>query len=157
MNNPDQVQALAPQEMYTIHTEEGWSYDLPVVKKPSWKLVNHLPQWQGFDAAYLSVLDRKLIIIHAGDHTDGKRWIHASMSHPMRVPTYAELKELKEDFIGRDRKCIMVFPEQQYHVNLHENVLHLWSCLDEWGIPEFSGELYGVDAVTGRRTKFRSI
>jgi hypothetical protein len=45
---------------------------------------------------------------------------------------------VKRDFIGDDAKAIMVFPEKKHHVNIHPFCLHLWVCMDDNPLPEFS-------------------
>lgn len=129
------------QGYHTCLTEEGWSYEFPIIEKPSWEQVPSPPGFN-FDFCFINRLDlRKVIVSCAKRPDDGnKRWLHVTVSHPHRMPTYKELTEVKRLFIGKDRKAIMVFPEQENHVNIHETCLHLWCCLDEWGIPEFSSD-----------------
>lgn len=76
--------------------------------------------------------------------SDGKRWVHFSLGRwnkrmtKMRQPKYDDIRWLKDVFVGDDRKAIMVFPKAKFYVNLHE-VLHIFCCLDEDPLPEFSG------------------
>ena len=53
------------------------------------------------------------------------------------MPTYADLQLVKSEFIGNDKKAIMVFPEEENYVNIHPNCLHLWYSAEN-PIPEFS-------------------
>lgn len=69
---------------------------------------------------------------------DGRTWLHASIAHPDRMPTYRELAELKRLFVGEDRRAIMVLPPKAEHVNIHEHCLHLYCCLDDSLLPDFS-------------------
>lgn len=62
--------------------------------------------------------------------SDGKRWLHVSVSKPnMKIPTYEDLAEVRRLFIG-DRESYMIFPTSDRYVN-HANVLHMWCCLDQ--------------------------
>jgi hypothetical protein len=68
---------------------------------------------------------------------DGKWWLHVSVSHPHKLPTWAELKEVKELFIGRDKKAIQILPNEKEYVNMHPYCLHLFHS-DEDGLPDFT-------------------
>ena len=71
-------------------------------------------------------------------------WLHLSMSRKDRVPTYTDVRRVKEMFIGKDRKAIQIFPAESEHYNLHPNCLHLWSPLERDPLPDFrtaGGEL----------------
>lgn len=74
---------------------------------------------------------------------DGHVWLHVSVSHPKRVPNYDELAYVKRHFVGRDKKAIMVFPDEANHVNTHPFCLHLFHCLDGDPLPEFSNIVLG--------------
>jgi hypothetical protein len=69
---------------------------------------------------------------------DGKRWLHVSCAHGNRLPSWDDLKLVKETFIGRDRKAVQVFPSQEEYVNVNPYCLHLWHCLDGDGLPDFT-------------------
>ena len=68
---------------------------------------------------------------------DGLEWLHVSFSRARKMPTYTDLQLVKRNFIGADKKAIMIFPEQENYVNLHPNCLHLWYSAQN-PIPEFS-------------------
>ncbi len=71
-------------------------------------------------------------------YPDGKRWQHVSLaSQRGKMPTYAQMAAVKECFIGKDKKAIMVFPPEDEHVNTHKYCLHLYHCLDGDGLPDF--------------------
>jgi len=75
--------------------------------------------------------------------SDGKRWLHVSVSKPNgKMPTYEDVQEVRRLFISEDRECYQVFPTKDRYVNFH-NVLHLWSCLDQPGgvLPHFEEEI----------------
>lgn len=108
--------------------------------------LHSLPGWtlrmRALDGA--SYAKGGLLVICSGLILEGKRWVHASCSRYDRVPTYEDVKEVKASFIGMDRKAIMVFPEKRFYVNIHPYCLHLFSCLDGDGLPEFSGVVGGL-------------
>ena len=70
---------------------------------------------------------------------DGEAWMHVSMSHRDRLPTYEEMKAVKRIFIGSDKDAIQVFPKASNHVNVHPYCLHLWCCLSNPSkLPDFT-------------------
>jgi hypothetical protein len=81
--------------------------------------------------------DTLLVIFSGQRERDGRRWAHVSMSRPSRLPSWDDVREVKDTFIGRDRRAIQILPPQAEYVNLHKNVLHLWHCLDGDGLPDF--------------------
>ena len=70
--------------------------------------------------------------------SDNKLWYHVSVSTKNRIPTYKELALIKDIFIGEENTAIQVFSASKNHVNDHPNCLHLWRCLEEDVLPEFS-------------------
>ncbi len=76
---------------------------------------------------------------------DGCDWVHFSVSgmtltdmpYP-RLPTYDELVETKEIFLGTDTKAVMVFPPRKEWVNINPHVLHLFRNIDKDPLPDFT-------------------
>ena len=83
---------------------------------------------------------RRLSLIASIEIHNETQWVHVSLAHRRRIPTYHDIKYIRRHWIGLDRRTIMVFPTEEYHVNLHPNCLHLYACLDSEGdgLPEFS-------------------
>lgn len=87
------------------------------------------------------------LVVSIQREEDGRLWAHLSIA-ARETPTYEMLRSVKDKFLGPDRKAVMVFPERRRHVNLHPTCLHLFSCLDDDPLPEFSGYLPGVPVRT---------
>jgi hypothetical protein len=68
---------------------------------------------------------------------DNRRWQHVSLSRPDRLPTNNDTMNVKQLFIGLERKAIQVLPKASEHCNDHPYCLHLWSCLDGDRLPDF--------------------
>lgn len=84
--------------------------------------------------------DKMIVILSKAVENDGRVWYHISCSFVHRVPTFAEVREMKQDFLG-DRYAAMVFPPEEYYVNINPNVLHVFALEDrdaEWVMPEFT-------------------
>lgn len=124
-------------------SEEEWQESVAVTTR-EWERVILPPGWrerpmQGpFEGARGAVHGRTSLIFSAGKH-EGKWWLHVSIAHPEKVPSYLDLAEAKRIFIGRDRQAIQLFVGESEHVNIHSRALHLWACLEPEGdgLPHF--------------------
>ncbi len=89
--------------------------------------------------AYCHKFQPDLQVIMTTDfHDDNRCWLHVSLCERDDVPNYSQLTKVKREFIGPDHKAIMVLPAASEHVNLNENVLHLFCCLDDDPLPDFT-------------------
>jgi hypothetical protein len=79
-----------------------------------------------------------LVLADVSIKADGKLWYHVSFSRRDRVPDYADMVCVKRIWFGDERWAIQVFPPRTKHVNIHPFCLHLWYCLEDCPIPEFS-------------------
>ncbi len=72
---------------------------------------------------------------------DDVEWIHASIAHDDRDPSYAELVALHQAVFGPDRFAFQVFAPRSVHVNIHAHALHLWGRADgQTVLPPFGAE-----------------
>lgn len=92
---------------------------------------------------YMAEYGGLMFLVSESREADGRWWRHASVSRRGKrnsVPTFADLKLLKEMTIGKHRKAIQVFPAEDEYYNLSDKsgieVLHLWSC-EEDVLPDF--------------------
>ena len=102
---------------------------------------------QGQDGDMLKHDSGLRVIVSFAEEEDGKVWLHLSASHKNRVPSHDEMVKLKDLFIGDNRYAYTVLPPKKFYVNLHPNVLHLWSRCDGPVLPEFSGFLGNVRSI----------
>jgi len=105
---------------------------VPRILPASWEMVQRSEDGAAFRSA-----DGRVVILSGSREQDGNRWLHVSMSRADRLPSWEDLRECKELFIG-DRVAVQVFPRKAEYVNIHPNVLHLWSCLDAEILPDFT-------------------
>lgn len=77
------------------------------------------------------------VILSVLKYSDGKNWAHLSVAGRVGLPSYRTICEMKEIFIGRDKKAISILAPESEHVNVHPNCLHLWHCIDGDGLPDF--------------------
>lgn len=88
--------------------------------------------------AYRNEMTGLAVIISAAKELDGRRWLHLSVSRSNRLPTWDDLKLVKDVFMGRERKVIQVLLPASEYVNIHPFVLHLWACMDGDPLPDFT-------------------
>lgn len=69
------------------------------------------------------------IIVSCAEH-DGVEWIHASIAPTDHLPTYGDLVELHAAVWQGRGFAYQVFANDERHVNIHPNALHLWGRLD---------------------------
>lgn len=70
---------------------------------------------------------------------DGRAWIHFSLSHRKRIPTWGELGVAKEEFLG-DREAYQILPPRRRYVNIDARVLNIFALLDPAAsaLPDFT-------------------
>ena len=84
------------------------------------------------------------VIASAAQESDGYEWIHVSATqrfgkNKFALPSWDDLKEIKNAFIGEQRYAYIVFPDSQHYVNIHPHVLHLWARADGANVlPDFT-------------------
>jgi hypothetical protein len=122
-----------------INIHPGWgqlAYPLPLPGKlPSgWELI----ETRDDGGRWLNRKDLRIVIASFAIEADGRLWLHTSLSRRGRIPSYEDLVYLKRHWIGDDRKAVMVLPKRSEHVNIHPYVLHLFSCMDEDPLPDFT-------------------
>jgi hypothetical protein len=105
---------------------------LPRVMPAGWMMDNILP------GRRYRRTDGFTVLASVQRQRDGQRWLHVSFSRPDRLPSWEELKEVKQIFIGRERTAIQVIPRDSEYVNVHPYCLHLWTCLDSEVVPDFA-------------------
>jgi|WetSurMetagenome_2_1015567.scaffolds.fasta_scaffold529384_2 hypothetical protein len=94
--------------------------------------------WRREEVGVFRHRDGLLVLVSGGLEQDNRRWLHASMSKRQQLPSWSDVREVKDLFIGRDRYAYQVLPPPSHYVNFHPNVLHLWACLDGEPLPDFT-------------------
>jgi hypothetical protein len=88
-------------------------------------------------ARYHNEMLSLMVIISCAVEDDGRKWVHLSVSHLRRIPTWRELVEVRDTFLG-DVYTYQVIPPTEKYINIDSRVLHLWHCLDEVPLPDFT-------------------
>lgn len=114
-----------PQAMYK---------EVPIIKIMGAEAVEYTKAWT-FNGLF--------ILATAAEYDDGREWLHVSVSRKSRLPSYDELTRIKRDFIGDDKKAVLVLPEKEKHVNIHNYCLHLfYSAYNP--LPDFTGGIGSI-------------
>ncbi|WP_239404496.1 hypothetical protein [Frankia sp. Cj3] len=101
---------------------------------PGWK---HRPRL-GFAVALYHASAQLGVLASVGPWEDGHDWIHASIAHPWRNPTYDELVALHHAIFGSTMYAFQVFAPSDAHINIHEHALHLFGRVDGTSpLPDF--------------------
>lgn len=77
---------------------------------------------------------------------EGTEWLHVSFSRKSRIPDYKDIQLVRKDFIGTDKKSIMVFPNEEHYVNIAKYCLHLWYSAEN-PIPDFDADICGMKCI----------
>jgi len=70
------------------------------------------------------------------DEIDGKPWVHLSVSHKGRCPTYGDLAAARDAFLEPSLSAYQVFPAKAEHRNHMPFCLHLWQPLGRDPFPD---------------------
>ena len=63
---------------------------------------------------------------------------HLSLSHPHRLPTWEEIKYVRQKFGDPQKFYAIVLPPEQFYVNLHPFCMHLWEVKSEHEVKTWS-------------------
>lgn len=99
--------------------------------------------WTGRpDRDYARVYQQRkglLVLVSCAQQTDFRRWLHVSVSRKDTcLPTWEQMCLVKDLFIGEERQAIQVMPPRSKWVNIHKGCLHLYHCLDNDALPDFT-------------------
>ena len=110
-------------------------WEAPRVLPPAWEEVER----DVSGAKYIARSRNLVAIVSGAFEQDGRAWLHLSVSHRNRVPTWQELAWCKQVFLG-DREAYQVLPPRARYVNIHPTVLHVFALLDESdaALPDFT-------------------
>lgn len=81
---------------------------------------------------------RVYCIVSESIELDNRLWVHVSCSKRNKVPSWVNLKRVKDALLGGDKVAYQVFPKEENYVNIDPNVLHFFHCPSETVLPEFS-------------------
>lgn len=84
--------------------------------------------------------DRKTYVKVSVQSTAGHGWLHVSVAHTDRMPTYSLVAKVRRAFFLDEALVVQVSPPVAEHVDIHPYMLHLWQRLDgERLVPDLRG------------------
>jgi hypothetical protein len=110
----------------------SYKHKRPAANPNYWKVE------QRSDGASYMYVDGLAVIVSEAYEDDGCVWTHVSCSRRSRLPSWEDLRRIKDEFIGPDRDAIQLLPRAEKHVNIHNFCLHLWSPRDAGALPDFT-------------------
>ncbi len=110
--------------MRDLHELDRWRITDPAQ-------LTHVGGWAGDDkvGAFVipSLLDQKpMVVIASAD----EGWDHVSVSREKRVPNWHEMSYIHRLFF-KEQPAMQLHVPASDHINIHPNVLHLWSPHNE--------------------------
>lgn len=117
---------------------------LPKVIPDNWKILNTFSfEYYAYYTYYTFIREDGLKVIFGVEWQEEDpetKWLHVSMSFKSKLPTYQDMKIVKDIFIGEERTAFQIFPPKTEHINLHANCLHLFCCVTKDILPDFRRE-----------------
>ena len=104
-------------------------YEEPRVLPPAWTRKGLVPHSLGRQTLYVRSCGLR-VILSVDTNDQGSEWLHISFSRSYRLPSWSDLREVKDLFFGDDRMAVQILPRASQYVNFHPHTLHLWSRLD---------------------------
>lgn len=87
-------------------------------------------------ASYRNLLSMLIVRESVHEEQNGERWLHVSISHAARMPTWGELQTVKSIWIG-DRTAYHVLPRRVKFTEDADDAytIHIWCPLDSDPFP----------------------
>lgn len=102
-------------------------------------------QW-AFKTAFGSIIVVSSAPYPVSDQEPEVEFLHASISHLNRMPTYEDLIHL-HSAVFNDGWAYQIFAPRHRHINIHNYALHLWGRLDGKMLhPDFQ-QISGINQV----------
>lgn len=83
----------------------------------------------------INLVSRGLRVIATLDeHPEYGRLLHTSFSYNNHLPSWEEVRGVREAFFPETVDAMMVLPRPEFYVNHHPYTFHLWQCPQGWGV-----------------------
>jgi hypothetical protein len=113
----------------------------PMVLLPGWRKLNGPVMPDGQKAKAWQHKNKLTVIMSVEDRRPGGIWWHISIAHPLGLPSWEQLVEVKEAFMGKEVKAMHLLPPRSQWMNVHPHCMHLWVRLD--------GDTYPDELIDG--------
>lgn len=112
-------------------------------------LVDRVVAYERLDIVVIESIDKM---------NDGQRWHHLSVSRHDKLPTWKELRRVRDAFLGEETEAIHAIPNKADYVNVHKYCMHVWALVETPGddFEERLAQLYDeMDRVAAARKELR--
>lgn len=75
------------------------------------------------------LLDFATVLFSVEPWGDGVERLHASISHPFRLPTWEELKYVRYELFPDDMYVAQLLPPKKEYCNMEPHTFHLWQIM----------------------------
>ena len=110
------LKRIAEERVYRITAPSGWRDEGNFI---------HSPECSA--AVYRNRTVGLLVLLSSATMDDGGVWIHCSLSRKSRLPSWDDMKRVKDAFFGEDSEAFHVLPKKDDYINLHPFCMHLWT------------------------------
>lgn len=83
----------------------------------------------GFDSFEVKAMGNEFNVVASIE--PNQEHISITLRHKKRIPTWEEMKAIKDIFFDAEEECYQVFPKKSEYVNLHPYCMHIWRDRDE--------------------------
>ena len=83
----------------------------------------------GFDAFVVKAMGNEFNVVASIE--PNQEHISITLIHKKRIPTWEEMKAIKDIFFFDEEECYQVFPKKSEYVNLHPYCMHIWRDRNE--------------------------
>jgi hypothetical protein len=119
------------RDAYAVLSIDGEDVPLTSLRVPESTASKVVPEGAA-KARFFALGDAR--IIASVDNTTQGRMLHISVSHKESLPSWSEMIAIKRHFFPDDVAAVMVMPEEEVYVNMHQFTLHIWQLPEKWGI-----------------------
>jgi hypothetical protein len=90
--------------------------------------------WSEFSAelmiGYYHPIMELSVLLSVDTLENNERYLHISASFPSHAPTYSDLRDIKNIFIGKEAEAFQVLPKESEYINVHPYCMHIWHKLE---------------------------
>lgn len=83
----------------------------------------------GFDAFIVKVMGNEYHVVASIEPK--QEHISITLKTKKRIPTWEEMKAIKDIFFYDEEECYQVFPKKSEYVNIHPYCMHIWRNKNE--------------------------
>jgi len=94
-------------------------------------------EYQKIRDGFYRKIDGMTVITSIKRELDNKLWLHVSLARPNKLPSWNDVLEVKNLFIG-DKTALQVLPKKDKYIDCHKYCFHLWHCIDGDVTPDFT-------------------